>query len=116
MSSTGVGVAEDPSGPRLSAELMKMNRCIGELVSAQKSTSEKVDEVHKAIFIGNHNPGIIQWLLKHDGQISRLLGKTTEQKKHTVKTIGYSGLGTTALVLGLKLLTYLVTGHWPTVP
>lgn len=116
MSATGVGLIEDPSGPRLTAELMRMNRTLGELASSQKSTEQKVDEVHKAVFIGNHKPGIIQWLMKHDSQIGRLLRIDTEQRKKTLKTVGFSGLGLSALVLALKLVAYLVTGHWPTMP
>lgn len=113
---TGAGVAEDPSGPRLTAELMRMNRSIGELLSSQKSTAEKVNEVHKAMFIGNGHLSVIQWLLKHDNQISRALGRTDIDRRKSFKTIGYSGLGSVSLLTAFKLCYYLVTGHWPTIP
>lgn len=116
MSATGVSLSQEPSGPRLTAELMNISRSLGELSSSQKATEKKVDELHKAVFIGNHKPGIISWLMKHDSQIARLLRIDTEQKKKTIKTVGFSGLGLTSLVLALKLAIYLVTGHWPQVP
>jgi len=113
---TGASMAEDPSGPRLTAELMTMNRRIGELLSSQKSTEKKVDEVHKAMFIGNGHLSVIQWLLKHDNQISRVLGRSNEDRRKSIKTISFSGLGSLSLLAALKLAYYLLTGHWPNIP
>jgi hypothetical protein len=107
------GTQRAPESPRIIAEIF---RSIGSMETSIQTQSEQITAMHKAIFIGNGRKSIFDWLIDHDNKIARLLGKTKEEKKHALKSGSYLTLGAGALLLAMKLIVYLVTGHWPNIP
>jgi hypothetical protein len=107
------GTARAPESPRITAEIF---RALGSIESSVKTQGEQLSMMHKAMFIGNGRKSIFDWLVDHENKINRILGRTKEQKKHSLKVAGFSTLSLTALVLALKLIVFLVTDHWPNIP
>jgi hypothetical protein len=107
------GTQRAPESPRIIAEIF---RSIGSVETAVKTQGEQIAAMHKAIFIGNGRKSIFDWLIDHDNKIARLLGKTKEEKKHALKSGSYLTLGAGALLLAMKLIIYLITGHWTNIP
>jgi hypothetical protein len=107
------GTARAPESPRITAEIF---RALGSIESSVKTQSEQITMMHNAMFIGNGRKSIFDWLVDHENKINRLLGRTKEQKQHSLKVIGFSSLSLTALVLSLKLIVFLFTHQWPSVP
>jgi hypothetical protein len=107
------GTSRAPESPRIIAEIF---RSLGSIESSIKTQSQQIDTMHKAIFIGNGRKSIFDWLVDHENKINRLLGHTREQKRHSLKVAGFSTLSFTAVILALKLIVFLLTNHWPTIP
>lgn len=107
------GTQRAPESPRIIAEIF---RSIGSMESSIKDQEKRIAEMHKAMFIGNGRKSIFDWLIDHDDKIRKLFGRTKEEQRHAIKSGSYLTLGAGSLLLAIKLIAYLITGHWPNIP
>jgi hypothetical protein len=103
------------STPRFDAALLKLVEDVAEMKGTLRQQQSELHQINKSLN-GNGREGLLERMVKVESIVTRLLGHTTEHRKHSIKVAAWSTGAMTALILALKLVAFLLTGKWPSVP